>query len=146
EQPMSSSAPWIIVGGGASGLASAFFLKQLGLDSIIVERRTVGGGMGTFRLGDRMLDCGGKNIGRHYTLFRRFAASLGSHPLEHFGLNSSQVVGGEGRTFDGTARWRTMARLASGLSAKDIARFGRLLWRAKRDAAAGYLGSGYSRT
>ena len=83
---------------------------RLGLDSIIVERRTVGGRMGTVRLGDRMLDCGGKNIGRQYTLFRQFAESLGSHPLEHFGLNSSQVVDGEVRTFDGRARWRTMAR------------------------------------
>jgi len=143
---MSSSAPWIIVGGGASGLASAFFLKQLGLDSIIVERRTVGGRMGTVRLGDRMLDCGGKNIGRQYTLFRRFAESLGSHPLEHFGLNSSQVIDGEVRTFDGNARWRTMAGLAAGLSAKDIVRFGQLLWRARRDDTAGYLGTAYSQT
>jgi phytoene dehydrogenase-like protein len=45
---------WIIVGGGASGLATAFFLKQLGLDSVIVERDSaVGGRMGTVRLGER---------------------------------------------------------------------------------------------
>ena len=144
---MSRTAPWIIVGGGASGLACAFFLKQRGIDSVIVERdRTVGGRMGTVRLGDRLLDCGGKNIGRQYTLFRQFAASLGSHPLEHFGLNSSQAIDGQIRTFDGGARWQTMARLASGLSSKDIVRFGRLLWRVKRDDAAGYLGATCSRT
>jgi protoporphyrinogen/coproporphyrinogen III oxidase len=143
---MSHTAPWIIVGGGASGLASAFFLKQRGIDSVIVERDgTLGGRMGTVRLGDRDLDCGGKNIGRQYRLFRQFAASLGSHPMEHFGLNSSQAVNGRIRTFDGGARWRTMARLASGLSANDMVRFGRLVWRVKRDEATGYLGTEWSR-
>ena len=142
---MSPSAPWIIVGGGASGLASAFFLKQLGIDSVIVERKAIGGRMGTVRLGDRTLDCGGKNIGRRYTLFRQFAASLGAHPLEHFGLNSSQVVDGQVLTFDGSARWRTMARLLSGISPRDIVRFGKLLWTVKRDDALGYLGTAYSR-
>jgi len=72
---MSRTDQWIIVGGGASGLATAFFLKQLGLDSEIVEREsTVGGRMGTVELGGRSLDCGGKNIGRQYKLFRQFAA------------------------------------------------------------------------
>jgi len=142
---MSPSAPWIIVGGGASGLASAYFLKQLGIDSIIVERKAIGGRMGTVRLGDRTLDCGGKNIGRQYTLFRQFAASLGSHPLEHVGLNSSQVIDGEVVTCDGSARWRTLARLLSGASPQDVVRFGRLLWRVKRDDGLGYLGTAYSR-
>ena len=142
---MSTRAPWIIVGGGASGLASAFFLKQLGIDSIIVERKAIGGRMGTVRLGERTLDCGGKNIGRQYTLFRRFAASHGAHPLEPFGLNSSQVVDGQVLTFDGNARWRTMARLLSGASPSDVVRFARMLWRVKRDDASGYLGTPYSR-
>jgi oxygen-dependent protoporphyrinogen oxidase len=138
---------WIIVGGGASGLAAAFFLKQLGIDSVIVERDgSIGGRMGTARLGDRSLDCGGKNIGRQYTLFRQFAASLGTHPLQHFGLNSSQAVDGRIRTFDGGARWRTMAAMASGLSAKDLIAFGELLCRVKCQEASGYLGSPYSRT
>src|SRR5215510_8052445 len=143
---MSRIDPWIIVGGGASGLASAFFLKQFGIDSVIVERAgAIGGRMGTVRLGDRWLDCGGKNIGRQYMLFRQFAASLGAHPLEHFGLNSSQAVNGSVRTFDGGARWRTMAALARGLSAKDVIRFGNLLWRVYRDHTNGYLGSPFSR-
>jgi oxygen-dependent protoporphyrinogen oxidase len=138
---------WIIVGGGASGLAAAFFLKQLGIDSVILERDSaIGGRMSTVRLGDRVLDCGGKNIGRQYTLFRRFAAALGTHPLEPFGLNSSQVVNDRVRTFDGGSRWQTMTTLARGLSAQDVIRFGRLLWRVRRDAASGYLGSSCSRT
>ncbi len=143
---MSRIAPWIVVGGGASGLAAAFFLKQRGLDSVVIERDSaIGGRMGTVQMGERTLDCGGKNIGRGYTFFRRFVASLGTHPMEHFGLNSSQVVDGQIRTFDASARWSTMASLARGIAASDAIRFGRVLWRVKRDQAAGYLGSPYSR-
>ena len=138
---------WIIVGGGASGLAAAFFLKQLGMDSEIVEREsTIGGRMGTVELGGRSLDCGGKNIGRQYKLFRQFASSLGTHPLEYFGLNSSQVLNGKIKTFDASARWKSMLDLARGVSAKDIIRFGEILWRIKSNEANGYLGSQYSRT
>ena len=144
---MSTQSPWIIVGGGASGLAAAYFLKQRGLESVIVERDSViGGRMGTVQLGDRSLDCGGKNIGRTYTLFRRFAASLGSHPFEYFGLNSSQAVNGRVKTLEASSRWRSMAGLARGMAARDVIRFGRLLWSVKSDEAKGYLGSSFSRT
>jgi oxygen-dependent protoporphyrinogen oxidase len=101
--------------------------------------------MGTVRLGDRVLDCGGKNIGRRYTLFRQFAAEHGSHPLEYFGLNSSQAVDGKVRTFDGNARWRTLAQMARGIAPTDLLRFGRLLYRVKCDDGTGYLGSSYGR-
>jgi len=143
---MSRTDRWIIVGGGASGLAAAFFLKQLGMDCAIVERdKTIGGRMGTVELGGRSFDCGGKNIGRRYKLFRQFAASLGTHPFEYFGLNSSQVVNGKLKTFDSTARWRTMLDLARGASASDVVRFGNILLRVKSDESNGYLGSTYSR-
>ena len=137
---------WIVVGGGASGLAVAFFLKQRGFDPVIVERDSViGGRMATVQLGDRSLDCGGKNIGRGYTLFRRFADSLGAHPFEYFGLNSSQAIDGRVRTLEAGSRWRSMAELARGLAARDVVRFGRLLWNVKSDEATGYLGSPLAR-
>jgi oxygen-dependent protoporphyrinogen oxidase len=143
---MARSDRWIIVGAGASGLAAAYFLKQRGIDSILLEReRAIGGRMGTVPLGGRSLDCGGKNIGRRYHLFRQFARSLGTHPLEYFGLNSSQVIDGELRTFEASARWQTLADLARGVPVRDAIRFGRLLWRVKRDESAGYLGSPYAR-
>ena len=146
-KPVAPTTPWIIVGGGASGLATAFFLRQQGQASIVIERAAaLGGRMGTVRLGDRSLDCGGKNIGRRYTLFRRFAASLGTHPLEYFGLNSSQAIDGRLKTLDGGARWRGLAGLAHGASWTDLARFGRLLWRVRADEAAGFLGSPLART
>jgi oxygen-dependent protoporphyrinogen oxidase len=144
---MSRTDRWIIVGGGASGLAAAFFLKQRGLESAIVERdRTLGGRMGTVRLGDRSLDCGGKNIGRKYKLFRQFAASVGAYPFEYFGLNSSQAIDGKVKTFEARARWRTLVDLTRGVATRDVLRFGHLLWRVKMDEAAGYLGSPLSRT
>jgi oxygen-dependent protoporphyrinogen oxidase len=101
--------------------------------------------MGTVRLGERTLDCGGKNIGRQYTLFRTFAASLGHHPFEYFGLNSSQVIDGRLETFDAGARWRTMAGLARGASLSDVVRFARLLLTVNRDGSCGYLGSAQAR-
>jgi oxygen-dependent protoporphyrinogen oxidase len=143
---MSRPDRWLIVGGGASGLAAAFFLKQLGMEAVVVERgSTLGGRMGTVRLGARTLDCGGKNIGRQYKLFRQFAASLGAHPLEYFGLNSSQAANGRLKTFEASARWRSLAALARGVPAGDLFRFGRLLWRVKADEETGYLGSTYAR-
>jgi oxygen-dependent protoporphyrinogen oxidase len=138
---------WIIVGGGASGLATAFFLRQLGIESLIVERdEAAGGRMGTVQLGERSLDCGGKNIGKRYALFRRFAASVGAYPFEYFGLNSSQAVNGTVKTVDAHARWRTLRDLTRGLAVKDLLRFGYLLWRVKADETSGYLGSALSRT
>jgi oxygen-dependent protoporphyrinogen oxidase len=142
---MSQADRWIIVGGGASGLAAAFFLRQHGIESEIIERDgSIGGRMGTVDLGGRALDCGGKNIGRKYTLFRQFASSLGSHPLEYFGLNSSQVLNGKIQTFDAGSRWRSMLDLARGSSYRDMLRFTNLLLRVKADETKGYLGSSYS--
>ena len=144
---MSGADRWIVVGGGASGLAAAFFLKQRGVESVILERDgTPGGRMGTVTLGDRSLDCGGKNIGKKYRLFRQFAASVGTYPFEYFGLNSSQVIDGRVKTFEARARWRTLVDLTRGVAATDVVRFGRLLWRVKADETAGYLGSPLSRT
>lgn len=143
---MTGQDRWIVVGGGASGLAAAWSLEKRGLRAVIVERDgALGGRMGTVQLGERSLDCGGKNIGRRYRLFREFAASMGDHPFEYFGLNSSQIIDGRVKTFDGNARWRTMAELARGVAPGDVVRFGRLVWTVKRDEANGYLGTEFSR-
>lgn len=135
---------WIVIGGGASGLATAYFLEQHGIEAEIIESQGgIGGRMGTMRLGNRLLDCGGKNIGRGYTLFRQFTAAMGSHPFEYFGLNSSQARDGRLVTFDGKRRWRTMLDLVRGSSPRDMARFARMLWQVRSDEKNGYLGSEY---
>src|SRR5688500_12794253 len=118
---MSQRDRWIIVGGGASGLAAAFFLRQHGIESEIVERECrIGDRMRTVEVGGRTLDCGGMTIGSQYKLFRQFASSLGSHPFEYFGLNSSQVLHGKIHTFDSGSRWRSLLESARGSSAQDI--------------------------
>jgi oxygen-dependent protoporphyrinogen oxidase len=138
--------PWIIVGGGASGLAAAFFLRRHGLSSVIVERdRTSGGRMGSVSLGNREFDCGGKNIGKKYRLFREFATSLHATEFEHFGLSSSQVIDGQVVTFDARARWKSLADITRGLSTRDMRRFGHVLLRVMSDEACGYLGTPLSR-
>jgi oxygen-dependent protoporphyrinogen oxidase len=143
---MSRTDRWIVVGGGASGLAAAFFLRQRGLESVVLERdHSLGGRMGTLSLGHRSIDCGGKNIGKRYTLFREFAASLGTHPFEYFGLNSSQVIDGKVTTFEARSRWTTLREVMRGLAATDVLRFGQLVWRVKSNETAGYLGSPLSR-
>jgi protoporphyrinogen/coproporphyrinogen III oxidase len=141
-----NSNRWIIVGGCASGMAAAFFLKQHGIDSEIIERqRTLGGRIGSVTLGERALDCGGKNIGKQYRLFRKFTSSLGSHEFEYFGLNSSQMRGGQPVTFDASRRWRSLVGTVRGMSSRDILRFGKILWHVKSKEGDGYLGSDYSR-
>ena len=54
---------------------------------------------------------------------------MGSHPLEYFGLNSSQVLHGKIRSFDAGSRWRSMLDLARGSSSKDMLRFANILLR-----------------
>lgn len=133
---------WIVVGGGASGMAAAFFLRQHGLDAEIIEKDSaIGGRMGALQLGGRRVDFGGKNVGRHYKLFREFVASLGQHEFEDFGLNSSQIRDGKIVTFDGARRWRSLVELGRDASVRDVARFARLLWRVRSNEEDGYLGS-----
>ena len=101
--------------------------------------------MGWALLGDRVIDIGGKNIGRKYSLFREFTESMGDHPYEYFGVNSSQVRDGKIVTFDSKRRWRSMLNLARGATSADALRFGRLVLRVKRREDDGYLSSPYFR-
>jgi len=141
---VSAGRTFAVVGGGVSGIAAAWFLDRRGFDVEVIEREgSLGGRIGSCRLGDRWLDFGGKNIGRRYHRFRRFTASLGDNPYEYFGINSSQVRDGKIVTFDSNRRWRSMFELLRHCSAGDVARFARLLLRVKWSEDNGYLGSDY---
>ncbi len=136
---------YAIVGGGLSGLAAAWHLQQRGAETHIVERAgELGGRAGSGRLGERLVTLGGKNIGRRYSRFRAFAQSLGEHPYEYFGINSSRVLDGRLVTFDSAAPGRTLRELR-GIPARDLARLGRLLLAVRRDPEARHLAEERSR-
>jgi len=84
-----------VIGGGISGIASAFYLvkRQIKVD-IFESKKQIGGRAGSDLLNDRWVDFGGKNIGRNYNLFRDFAKSCGNPDFEYFGINTSQLING----------------------------------------------------
>jgi oxygen-dependent protoporphyrinogen oxidase len=84
-----------IIGGGISGIASAYFLRQHNLEIDLYEsEEKIGGRIGSEQLLDRWVDFGGKNVGRHYNLFRDFVKANGNPEFEYFGINTSQLVNG----------------------------------------------------
>ncbi|HVT18275.1 MAG TPA: FAD-dependent oxidoreductase [Thermoanaerobaculia bacterium] len=133
-----------VVGGGISGIAVSYLLRRHGIASEILEQSgTLGGRIGACKLGERLLDLGGKNIGRRYRRFREFTASCGVNPYEYFGINSSQVRDGRIVTFDSKRRLRGFLELGRRCSRRDLFRFGRMCLAIRRDEENGYLGSPY---
>ncbi len=141
---MSYNTSYAVVGGGASGIAAAYYLQQQGMNVEIIEsNKYLGGRIASCQLGDRKVAMGGKNIGKNYHLFRRFTQELGDNPYEFFGLNSSQIKNGSIVTVDGSKRWRTMSKLLKSYSLKDLLRFLQMCLAIKRNIANGFLGSPY---
>lgn len=133
-----------IVGGGISGIAVSYLLRRRGIASELLEQSDgLGGRIGSCKLGERLLDFGGKNIGRRYRRFREFTAACGDNPYEYFGINSSQVRDGRIVTFDSRRRWSSLLELARRCPRRDLFRFGRLCLAVRRDEENGYLGSPY---
>jgi protoporphyrinogen/coproporphyrinogen III oxidase len=147
QVPAGRPAPgkvFAVVGGGISGIAVSYLLRRRGIESEILEQSDrLGGRIGSCLLGERLLDFGGKNIGRRYRRFREFTASCGDNPYEYFGINSSQVRNGRIITFDSRRRWASLFDLARGCSGRDLVRFGRMCLAVRRDEENGYLGSPY---
>ena len=135
---------YAVVGGGASGIAAAYYLQQQGIDVELIERSEyLGGRMASCQLGDRQVAMGGKNIGKGYNLFRQFTETMGDNPYEFFGLNSSQIKDGKIVTVDASRRWRGIFKLLERFSFKDIFRFLQMYAAVKRNEANGYLGGPY---
>ncbi|MCG8343328.1 MAG: FAD-dependent oxidoreductase [Chlorobiales bacterium] len=83
-----------VIGGGISGIASAYYLNQHHVDVDLYDAaESIGGRIGSGFLDDRPVDFGGKNIGRKYKRFRSFVSDYGDLPFEYFGFNTSQVIG-----------------------------------------------------
>ncbi|NTU57759.1 MAG: NAD(P)-binding protein [Chlorobiaceae bacterium] len=82
-----------VIGGGISGIASAFYLRQRNCSVDLFEsEEQIGGRIGSHKLLGRWVDFGGKNIGRHYRRFRDFARTCGDPDFEYFGFNTSQLI------------------------------------------------------
>ncbi|MDJ0647678.1 MAG: FAD-dependent oxidoreductase [Xenococcaceae cyanobacterium MO_188.B19] len=135
---------YAVVGGGASGIATAYYLQQQGFKVELIERgERLGGRIATCKMGDRQIAMGGKNIGKGYHLFREFTEAMGNNPYEFFGLNSSQVRNGKIVTLDGSKRWRGIFQLLGSFSPKDIFHFLQMCAAIKRNEDNGYLGGSY---
>jgi oxygen-dependent protoporphyrinogen oxidase len=84
-----------VIGGGISGIASAFYLRQRNIEVDLYESEDrIGGRIGSEALLGRWLDFGGKNIGKNYLLFRDFVRECGVNDYEYFGFNTSQIING----------------------------------------------------
>lgn len=136
----------VVVGGGWSGIAAAWYLRQAGYAvSVLDEAAQPGGRSATAWLGSRPLCLGGKNIGTRYRLFREFAAELGVTDFEHFGINSSRIENGRVRTVDGTARISSVLGYLLRTPLPDTMQFLRLVRKVRDDERNRFLdGPGFA--
>ena len=134
----------VVVGGGAAGIAAAFYLRQAGCRVDLIDSGSqLGGRMATARLGAREIALGGKNIGRRYALFRDFVRRMGDQPFEYFGLNSSRIRNGRIVTLDGERRLSGLTRLLRSCTVADIAKLALMAQAIKRDRHNAFLGGRY---
>lgn len=126
----------LVVGGGWSGIAAAWYLHRSGAAvTLLDEQPTLGGRSSTVHLGDRRITLGGKNIGSKYEEFRTFVAEMKGGEFEHFGINSSRVVNGRVVTLDGKSPVAGMLEVARRAGPFDIYRFLRLVGYVRGDDA-----------
>ncbi|WP_416900800.1 protoporphyrinogen/coproporphyrinogen oxidase [Micromonospora echinospora] len=117
----------IVVGGGWSGMATAWYLHRRGVRvTLLDEQPGLGGRSASAVLGDRNVTLGGKNIGTRYTEFRSFVRDLAAGPFEHFGINSSRIENGRIRTVDGQSRLAGIAGFVRRTPVRDMYRFWRM--------------------
>ena len=84
-----------VIGGGISGIASAYYLSKRNIEVDLYESEDrIGGRIGSEELQGHWLDFGGKNIGKNYRLFRDFVSACGVNDYEYFGFNTSQIING----------------------------------------------------
>jgi oxygen-dependent protoporphyrinogen oxidase len=136
-----------VIGGGISGIASAFFLRQRKLDVDLYEsEENIGGRIGSEPLLDRWVDFGGKNIGRHYSQFRDFAKACNDPEFEYFGINTSQLVNGHvvGISKEGASRFN-MLRMMSLCGIDGVLKLYPHVKAIRNDRRQGVLASDYFR-
>lgn len=136
-----------VIGGGASGIAAAHYLQELGYEPEILESTgTFGGRMGSAVLGHRTIDFGGKNIGRNYPLFRKFVEGLGEFHYEFFGINTSVAPDEEDgvlRRLDSEAARKSLGNLVRLVGIRDFVKIAMLVRAVRANEQNGYLGGEY---
>ncbi|NTW51668.1 MAG: FAD-dependent oxidoreductase [Chlorobiaceae bacterium] len=134
-----------VIGGGISGIASAYYLKQRNIAVDLYESAEhIGGRIGSELLLERWVDFGGKNIGSHYRLFREFARVCGNPEFEYFGINTSQLVNGRviGISKEGARRFN-MLRMMSLCGVDGVCKLYPHARTILKDRRQGVLGSEY---
>lgn len=134
-----------VIGGGISGIASAFYLSRRNIEVDLYEsQEQIGGRVGSEQLQDRWMDFGGKNIGKHYYRFREFAKACGNPKFEYFGINTSQLINGRlvSLSRDG-AKWYNLLKLISICGIPGIVKLYPHIKAILNDRNQGVLGSEY---
>jgi len=123
----------VVVGGGVSGIAAAWYLRRAGWAVTLVEAADkLGGRAAAARLDDREVTLGGKNIGRRYRRVRAFVAEHGPAGFEPFGINSARVTPRGLRTIDSTRRMASVRALVRENAPADVLRLSRWALRVSR--------------
>jgi protoporphyrinogen/coproporphyrinogen III oxidase len=131
-----------VVGGGISGLSTAFRLDRAGHTVELIERAdTLGGRFGVGKLGARDVMFGGKNIGRQYSSFREFTSAFGNPAYEPFGINASRLKDGQLYTVDSSRRGSSLRNLLRAGAPTDLLRLVRLALRIRSEESNRFLGS-----
>src|SRR5579862_695429 len=73
-----SDAPVIIVGAGIAGLTAAYRLKQLGIETLVLEAEsTVGGRMQSVQVEDALIDSGAQFLSSSYSVIPNLIKETG---------------------------------------------------------------------
>ena len=133
-----------VVGGGISGIATAYFLTKLGYSVEIIESESsLGGRVGCDYIGDRKIEFGGKNIGRNYPRFRKFVSDMGDFPYEFFGINTSSSIKGKKKVLDSEKPISTLFNIISMTGFRDFSKMAGMIRAIKSNPDNGYLRGPY---
>jgi protoporphyrinogen/coproporphyrinogen III oxidase len=77
EYNMPSNDPVLIIGAGITGLGSGYYLKKLGIPSLVLESNSqVGGRAGFIKKGDQIFEIGGKNLNESWPHMKNLLMDL----------------------------------------------------------------------
>lgn len=132
----------VVIGGGWSGIASAWYLRRAGAEVELIEAGPrLGGRSGSVALGDRSVTLGGKNVGATYRRFREFVDEHGPAVWEPFGISTSQLRGGKIVPIDGEHRLRATLRMLARARPAEAIRLLRCARAIRADGANRFLDS-----